>query len=92
MVTAQWHLLVLVAAVALNCALTYVLYRRMGTTWADWPAAGGTTGDDRPRVVACRSCGVENEREYRFCRSCVAELPGGVAGPAGRSNPFERAT
>lgn len=27
-------------------------------------------------VVRCRECGAENERGYRYCRHCVAELPG----------------
>lgn len=25
--------------------------------------------------VTCPRCGTENERGYRFCRACVAELP-----------------
>lgn len=29
-------------------------------------------------VVRCRDCGAENEHGYRFCRYCVAELPGGT--------------
>jgi ribosomal protein L40E len=27
-------------------------------------------------TVRCRQCGAENERRFRFCRNCVAELPG----------------
>lgn len=26
--------------------------------------------------IRCRDCGTENEAGYRFCRSCVTELPG----------------
>lgn len=27
--------------------------------------------------VTCPACGTENEFGYRFCRSCVGDLPGG---------------
>ncbi len=27
-------------------------------------------------VVDCPTCGVENERGYRYCRNCVSTLPG----------------
>lgn len=27
-------------------------------------------------TVACPDCGTENDQGYRYCRSCVAELPG----------------
>lgn len=41
---------------------------------------GGESGtnplDEDANVVRCRECGAENERGYRYCRHCVAELPG----------------
>ena len=27
-------------------------------------------------TVTCPACGVENDPEFRYCRDCVAELPG----------------
>ena len=46
---------------------------------------------DRPvDVVECPDCGADNELGYRYCRSCVAELPTAMAferdadGPLGR--------
>lgn len=46
----------------------------------------GDRADDAPEpiedpggdgdTVECRQCGAENERRFRFCRNCVAELPG----------------
>ncbi len=32
-----------------------------------------TPGDG---ALRCPDCGAENDVEYRFCRQCVAELPG----------------
>lgn len=43
---------------------------RDGGVGGDHPVRGGT--------VECSECDAENERGYRFCRSCVAELPGAV--------------
>lgn len=36
--------------------------------------ADSSTADDE--FVRCRDCGAENEAGYRFCRTCVTELPG----------------
>lgn len=40
--------------------------------------AGGGGSDADADLVRCRECGAENEREYRYCRHCVSELPGGT--------------
>ena len=32
--------------------------------------------DPDAKVVRCPQCDVENERGYRYCRSCVSRLPG----------------
>lgn len=49
-------------------------------------AAGGTRAaggqrdgggrSARPDTVACPRCETVNERGYRYCQACVAELPG----------------
>jgi hypothetical protein len=43
---------------------------------------GAAPGPGDDAVVACSECGAANDAEYRFCRQCVAELPGpsGVGG------------
>lgn len=44
-------------------------------------------GDDID-VVRCADCGTENDREYRYCRQCVSELPVGLSGGDGRPPMF----
>lgn len=52
------------------------------------PADGHIEGDTE--TVACPDCGTENEPGYRFCRSCVGELPGAVAPKRRASVPNTR--
>jgi hypothetical protein len=81
MLTGAWLLGVAVALLAVNLAATYLLDRPGGDSGpavAGRAAEGGdqsaaARGDDG---VECPRCGTENDPEYRFCRSCVAQLPG----------------
>ena len=44
-----------------------------------------------PGVCRCPECGTENDGSYRFCRQCVAELPGAqlsVEQASGRQQPY----
>jgi hypothetical protein len=44
-----------------------------------------------PSVCRCPECGTENDSSYRFCRQCVAELPGAqlsVEQAGGRQQPY----
>lgn len=50
-------------------------------------ARDAATGD-----VECPDCGTRNEPDYRFCRRCVARLPGGRPGGDGSSSPGGRRT
>ena len=77
-----WLSALLGATLLVNAALGYVLWRRHSEEDADHEERS-----DRDAVV-CQACGTENDADYRFCRSCVAELRESSAlgaGHAGRS-------
>lgn len=46
------------------------------------------SGPDEERRLTCPQCGARNDPSYRFCRICVADLPGraGHDEPSGFSN------
>jgi len=95
----EWLLLgSALALAALNAALSVYWLRQLRDD-TDAPeessAAPAPSHDERAPAdgtVRCRSCGAQNDAEYRYCRECVAELPArtpsmsGSAGP--RSRPF----
>jgi ribosomal protein L40E len=54
---------------------------------ADRRVDTGPSGSEEGPIV-CSQCGARNEPNYRFCRICVADLPGRATSvdPAGFSN------
>ena len=42
--------------------------------------------------IPCRECGTANEQGYRYCRSCVAELPQSVDFDGDGASPLIRGT
>lgn len=45
---------------------------------ADDDGAGADDDGAAGATVACPECGAENDPAFRYCRDCVAELPGGT--------------
>jgi hypothetical protein len=45
---------------------------------------------DASGAVTCQECGVENDADYRYCRACAAELPGGVVPGTGEGGGDSR--
>jgi len=89
MVDQPWHGLLL-ALVAFQLAVAYYAYRTRNH--ADDGDGEPADVDADSGVVECRNCGAENDRDYRYCRSCVATLPTATE-PARRSgSPLGRST
>lgn len=95
--TPRWTGLLVAATVAsalsvlVAGALTYLLSRTAGFASGPSPGAEAPEAvDPDAGVVLCHECGTENELGYRFCRSCVAELPGAVAVGRSGATPFGR--
>lgn len=82
--------------------LAYVYLRRSRAAESAEPADGDTEpvverlrpevesdpGADEEERLTCPQCGARNDPSYRFCRICVADLPGsaGHDEPGGFSN------
>lgn len=74
----EWHLLPLVRR--------YVAVR--GARSRD--AAVADSVDPVDGIVRCPDCGAENDLGYRYCRACVAELPGAARVARSASSPLGR--
>jgi len=73
------------AAVAVNAPSAYLAYRLARAVEpgvverARADGRGRSSGGQEDDVtVECLECGTENGLGYRYCRECVAELPGAV--------------
>ncbi|MDH5020912.1 zinc ribbon domain-containing protein [Halobacterium rubrum] len=81
MLTGAWLFGVAVALLAVNLAATSLLDWLGGDSGQAVTARTVENGDQSSTApgddgVECPRCGTENDPEYRFCRSCVAQLPG----------------
>ena len=93
MVDSHWLLGMLVGVMALHALVMYWSYRRHDRDRSNSSDTAGThrgSVDTDEAVVECPKCGTTNERQYRYCRFCVTELPmtmefeQGSRGPLGR--------
>ncbi|MFB6303454.1 MAG: zinc ribbon domain-containing protein [Haloferacaceae archaeon] len=75
----EWHLLPLVRR-----------YVAVPARLLDAADAGPVDPD--AGVVRCPDCGTANDLGYRFCRACVAELPGAVRAGRPASTTLGRAS
>lgn len=94
MLTEQWQLWLVVAAIAANALLvvrTYRLAERREVAAAR-PPPGDAVVDSEAGVVECPRCRTENEYGYRYCRSCVGELPGPMDFSRAADDPLGRLT
>lgn len=88
----QSQLLVLFGlALAVHAGVLYTVFRMSRAERARrvGPAAIERRPSDRTEetTVVCPSCGTENEAGYRFCRSCLTELPSWTNFEPERRNP-----
>lgn len=78
MVSSPWLLGLLTVVMAVHALVMYRAYRFRER---DRSASSATTRretdliDVDAGVVECPVCGTTNESGYRYCRSCVTELP-----------------
>lgn len=77
-----WLLGAVLALAALQVAA--VLYARRARRGGDERTASGD--------VECPGCGAVNGTDYRYCRRCVSELPGGTRLRPGSDPPRSRRT
>lgn len=86
-----WLHLTAAGFAAVNALAALYVYRRV--RGGDASTRGDVDDTEEYRdgdAVSCPDCGTENEYGYRFCRNCVAELPGGRPLVDGPSPPVGR--
>lgn len=80
MITGQWLLGLVIGGLAVNALFAYYAHRSFRRLREAPDSEVSTHEDDVAATddsgVTCLHWGTENEPEYRFCRSCVSELPG----------------
>ncbi len=79
----EWFIGYFVGIAALQLMMFWYLIRRRGGT--SERAAELEEGE-----VVCPKCDTRNDTSYRYCRSCVGELPGTRPGATGLTAPVRR--
>lgn len=65
-------------------------YRHSRAMTAAGESAIEGAADAGDGMVSCPECGTENERGYRYCRNCVAELPARTSFEGWSASPVSR--
>jgi hypothetical protein len=86
--TGYWVFGAIAVLVLLHGIVLLYAYRRGQVPEGDSRADARTDATS----VECLSCGALNERDYRFCRRCVCELPGPASFTTGSSALASRRT
>jgi hypothetical protein len=93
MITEQWQLGLLIGAFVIHVLAVGMVYRYRNQS--SQAARSASRPDDdlidhEEGTLACPECAAENELGYRYCRSCVAELPGSMAFDGAGNTPLGR--
>jgi hypothetical protein len=93
MITEQWQFGLLIGLFAVHLLAAGFAYRRGKRGSGDAAPASGSERelvDREAGVVECPACATENELGYRYCRSCVDELPTPMRFGGRRADPMGR--
>jgi len=95
MMGSEWLYAAIALLVGLHVLTMLYAYRSQGEPAASatqqetepTPAPSDSESDER---VRCQHCGANNERDYRFCKRCVADLSGSASQqrPVDRGQPY----
>lgn len=91
----SWELAIVLGTVILYALLLVQFVRsrrgRADRTEPPEPEPIDESGIEGPKVL-CPECGTANEQGYRFCRSCIGELPQSGGFERDGDNPLIRET
>jgi hypothetical protein len=91
MITEQWQLGLLMGALVLHLLAIGLAYRQRGGSLEPSTGTPGRSVVDRDvEVIECPECDTENDLGYRYCRSCVSELPGPTPSDRAGNTPLGR--
>ncbi|MFB6299313.1 MAG: hypothetical protein ABEH65_03545 [Halobacteriales archaeon] len=95
MVESQWLFVLVLGLIVIDALVTYHVYRlreRSTSIGSDGESGDTNLVDFEDGTVECPDCGAENDYGYRYCRSCVNELPGAVKFKREVDSPLGRLT
>ena len=88
MVTEQWQFALLMGVLAFHLLAAGLAYRHQEASPAVTSASDAI--DQDAKIIRCPECNSKNDFGYRYCRSCVGELPGAIPSDGARNTPLRR--